>query len=439
MSPYWLWGEPRALSYVAAMAMVAFAALLVSGRRIRFEPVEMAGVVMLGLFLIYISVQPRMDGGHTKWIGILPFLASLAVMSDKDRRKCFLDFATIFAITLLPSVIVSLWIAAGGPITFESMRHVNPTMAAGGARALLVPGAVFVESNSIVLPWGGVLFRICGVYDEPGMVGTVGALSLAAFRFRLADWRAWIIFVGGVLSFSLAFMAMSAIGFIARAIFAHKMAVAVAVAPIVAAGFIATGVWHISAPGGVASAVQIETDGGPGDRMAVEGTRSIIAGRQELRQTGAINNRSLPEMEKLKAEFFAGDLSVKLFGIASDASVARGGVSQVWTRLLTDHGFVGFGLLMMGCAAVTIAAWVRSQYSAWSVVFVVLFAVSVYQRPVVWMPYTLLLLFAGPLFAAVPRRRVRTTRPLNTASQYALEIPSAQAIGAEFGVKRSHS
>jgi hypothetical protein len=79
-----------------------------------------------------------------------------------------------------------------------------------------------------------------------------------------------------------------------------------------------------------------------------------------------------------------------------DASVIHGGVSQVWTRHLTNHGIFGAGLLFLGAAFICGAA-VRQSAGAitWVLLFLTLFWLSFYQRPVIWLPYFTLILIAG--------------------------------------------
>lgn len=52
---------------------------------------------------------------------------------------------------------------------------------------------------------GGSIDRICGMFDEPGVVGTVSGLILASKGFSLRRSYEKIIFIAGILSFSFAF------------------------------------------------------------------------------------------------------------------------------------------------------------------------------------------------------------------------------------------
>ncbi|MBR3387855.1 MAG: hypothetical protein IKG84_06465 [Bacteroidales bacterium] len=53
------------------------------------------------------------------------------------------------------------------------------------------------------------VLRFSGPFDEPGVVGTYGALILAVSKFNFKDWRTITIFLAGIFSFSLFFYIVS--------------------------------------------------------------------------------------------------------------------------------------------------------------------------------------------------------------------------------------
>ena len=64
-----------------------------------------------------------------------------------------------------------------------------------------------------------------------------------------------------------------------------------------------------------------------------------------------------------------------------------------------DHGIVGMAMLATG---ITLGLWplLRSSHDKpWGLLFLLLFGMSVYQRPVIWLPYAALLLFCGAAVA----------------------------------------
>lgn len=56
--------------------------------------------------------------------------------------------------------------------------------------------------------------RFYGVFDEPGVIGTLAAFVLCGLRFNFNLKRTWILVLGGLFSWSLAFVVLSILGLI---------------------------------------------------------------------------------------------------------------------------------------------------------------------------------------------------------------------------------
>ena len=391
--PYFLWGDLWAFIIGAVMAVVGGGLLLLTSSESKYRGKESWAIIFLTTFILYITLQKKMDGEHAMWVFVLPTLWTLAIFTENQRQRCFQLFYSIFTISLLPSIIAWLWLVAGFPLDFETIPRRNTLM---GGEVYTFPGIIFDGYNSIVLPWGGVLFRLCGMYDEPGMVGTISALILAALRFQVNDWRSIILFVAGIMSFSLAFVVLGTIGFLGRAIVLKKITPVFALIPLLLAASLTLGFITLPTPSERQHSITYST---------VTGTTKLEIGRH-IRSPTYINNRTLPAMEELISEYWNSDLTTIIFGIASDASVVRGGESQVWTRILTNHGIVGFCLLLIGCSIYAWVVWQRSGFSPFVMLFFAVFVFSFYQRPVIWMPYTLIIMLCGP-FVLIESQKIK--------------------------------
>src|SRR5437588_2500197 len=131
--------------------------------------------------------------------------------------------------------------AAGVNLSFDAIPTRNATMAAASVKLLVENGVVFVESNRLTTDWGGTIFRLCGTFDEPGTVGTVAALVIAAFGFRLSDWRVSTAFVAGLCSFSLAFVTITAVGSVTFAAVTRRLTLLALLLPIMMSGYLSLG------------------------------------------------------------------------------------------------------------------------------------------------------------------------------------------------------
>lgn len=46
-----------------------------------------------------------MDDGHAIWVFILPTLWALAIITDDLRKRCFLLFASVFVLSIIPPIL----------------------------------------------------------------------------------------------------------------------------------------------------------------------------------------------------------------------------------------------------------------------------------------------------------------------------------------------
>lgn len=424
LNPYFLWHSLRHMAIAGMLSgCLAITALLLGDRPRRRE---LPGFILICIFVIYISMLPKIDGSTTRWYFVLPTIFALSVFSDQRRGKVLQWFGWIFAFSLAPGIAVSLCKIAGLPVQMDHLPLLNQSMADAGGYYLHAPGALLLSGNHLSLPWGGELYRLCAMYDEPGMVGTLAAFLLAGNRFRLKPFPFLIIFVGGVLSFSLAFIVMASIGFLFRLVQARSP---LTLLPLVILGLFGLLVLGLIKPSGSApqpsepaqtqTLEQEEQDG----QLYKDSASSLISPathavakpperEQHLRQTEYINNRSLPEMDKLFARYLDSDTRSLLFGLGADSSVVYGGVSQVVTRILTDFGLIGALLFSLAMISLTLAITHSAKRRLWVLLFFTLFTLSIYQRPIVWMPYAFTMFICSSTLAG----RRKTASSSQTAS-----------------------
>jgi len=393
INPYFLWHVPAGQMVIAAGLSAAAIVWTIYKKGYVFpRGIEALGLVILTLFLVYITTEYREDGGHSKWIVVAPTLWALALLPDSGRQRCLHAFITLFSITLIPGIIIWVVVALGVHVHFSSIPMANPVMtSATGGGLLYFPGAVFIEANSIVLKTGGILFRLCAIYDEPGTVGTIAALCLATVRFKLNNWRYILLYVAGVISFSLAFISLCAVGLLARAIFSKNWRYFLWLVPLLLSLSLTTGWIKPAADYGTKSNVTVKSA-----VPTEEAPRQIqMTPQQTLGHTVLINDRALPGMTRFMATYWKTGIKAQLFGIATDSSFFVSPGSQVFWRIFIDFGIIGFALILIGYTCIVFPIWIRCGYSWWGALLITLFAMSFYQRPIIWLPYGLIILICG--------------------------------------------
>jgi hypothetical protein len=328
-------------------------------------------------------------------------------LRPEQLQRAFAIFHWLFAFSLLPGMILWAWIATGLPIELKFMAPPGDIVQRGVTEYLEFPGALFLLSNGIVLPHGGALFRLCGIYDEPGTVGTIAALCLAASGFRLRSIPGAIVFTAGVMSFSVAFALLAGLGLVASAALQRRLWILAALpACILAAALPLSGLkFEKTRPAQVTIVVPLDTAAAPLhapqapasvlDMKPGTQARFVPAPEWRLRNAPGFDSREQPRMRKLLDDYWNSSPTVLLFGIASDASIVHGWGSSVWYRILTDFGMVGFVWLFGLFAFPFWHLWREGRLGGPAVIFCALFLMSFYQRPIIWLPAQLLLYLAG--------------------------------------------
>lgn len=399
LNPYFLWAHQK--SGYALASLVLIAAFPFCWRMLSFSRPRIGLMLGFALFLVYISLLPKIGGGYTRWFLLIPFTVSLLALRRPELERVFGIFYWIFSLSLVPGMILWIWTAAGLPVVFTWMTPPSEIVQRGVIEYFMVPGAVVLPSNAQMLPHGGVIFRLCGIYDEPGTVGTIAALLLAANRFRLRDPRSIIVFIAGLMSFSIAFSILTSIGITAIAII-HRRWKMLPVALLVSAmGGVVSGLIPLNYKVDRQPTITVidNQNGGlvpeirSGDNLWYYG----LDDKTRLRFSSALSvfdNRAQPKMRALLNSYLESAVTTLMFGIASDASNQTDG-SSVWYMILTNYGAVGFAWLFFLFLAPVVMFWRTVGFFPAIFVFCALFLMSFYQRPVIWMPAQLLIYIAG--------------------------------------------
>lgn len=136
------------------------------------------------------------------------FILTLLLIFRSDTRTGSLAFnqiSYVFAAMLLVSLV--FWVLWQLGLSLPSTAMVYGSWKGDG-------GAIQLENFYFFISEGQTLInRFYGVFDEPGVVGTLAALVLCGLRFNFNLKRTWIIFAGGLFSWSLAFIMLTILGF----------------------------------------------------------------------------------------------------------------------------------------------------------------------------------------------------------------------------------
>lgn len=409
LNPYFIWSHQKLYYAIATLILLVSYAGCFRSLALTREHLFLS--VAFSLFLLYISILPKVHGGTTRWFFLIPFTVALLTVGHSERQRALEMFYWIFALSLVPGIILWICLAAGIPLEF---RYLIPPygpfadVTKTGIYYLELPGVLFLNTNMMMLPNGGIVFRLCGIYDEPGTVGTIAALCLAATRFRFRDFRDGILLIAGLMSFSIAFAVLTLVGCIAISFASRRpwLVIPAVLSATVGAIPLSGLEWKSDQP--LVSNVTVLV---PADKREIflagqlspdkNSESSTVLGRLivgkelRLRPSTAFDNRAMPEMHRLFTNYLHSSAKAHLFGLGSDASIVYGGASSSWTSILTNYGIIGFTCLFLLFLTPLVYLWRAGQLDTFVVIFCTLFLMSFYQRPVIWLPAQMLLFFSG--------------------------------------------
>lgn len=112
------------------------------------------------------------------------------------RKRVFQNYTTLYAFVILVSMICWIMAINGFLPSIGTITHYNSSM----DRSYMVYPFVVIEHMNLI---DGI--RFSGIYDEPGVIGTIGIILLAIGHFNMKDWRNIVILISGILSMSFFF------------------------------------------------------------------------------------------------------------------------------------------------------------------------------------------------------------------------------------------
>lgn len=316
--------------------------------------------ITLGIFVLILLLEIEMN-----WMGYSntyafnlyegKFILTLIVLllCEENEKKQIFEYALkLFAIVTLPSVIYFLFRNAGIRIPSTILNSEHKLKSIRGVYYEHYPLGLIAISP-------GAFPRLCGVFDEPGVVGTLSAIFIATGYDKVSKKWALILLIEGVFSCSVAFYLLFAAYVIVRAFFSGFIKFA-SVALAILVGVI----WFFNASfqNEFLSGIQARIDLSSMYLFTDNRTSSgFDSGFDSFVQNGGY-------------PFWFG------YGRGAVASNPSMSASFSYKCLFYDYGIIG--TLMYFAFFVLIA--IREKISKNCIPFLVVFAMSIYQRPYVF-------------------------------------------------------
>ena len=340
----------RLISYCGVVFL--FSVALIS-KRIK-HTVSISGLAVLALVIINIIHRKLISNSTMQMFSItdgviLLCVVLLVLLDDKSKKDIFSLSLKIFVIVCLPSLIyfVLSFIGINIPHSILQSSH-----ALKSARGLYYDKYFF----GLILKTPYQSDRFCGIFDEPGVVGTLAAIFFAGGYKKMNKVWLILLLIEGFFSLSLAFYFLLMIFVIIRAICdgLAKFAICGIVLIMLLTFFL-----------------NIKTD---------NEFITNIQNRMDLSSSFIfIDNRTSDAYEDEFNSFLQGDKNELFFGRGSGAAESNYLMSSSWSykNIIYDYGMIGFCLLII----FVVMCFVYGGIGKSSACFFVVFLISIYQRP----------------------------------------------------------
>lgn len=292
-------------------------------------------------------------------VGLLSFLllTVFLMMDGQCQKQTYIYFRRCLVLLSLIGIIVYLSYIFDFPLPYET-RDYYFSLGEWHKPQYIDYGLSFLyQENSII--------RLCGIFNEPGLHGTVCGLVLCAEDLNVKSKGNWILFISGILTMSVAFFMLIFIYFILK--YSRKPVYFFIVIFLLM-------IWIVVLP-------QIKT----GNELL-----DNFIGRFVITKNGlAGDNRSNEELDLMIYEV----LKEKPFwGYGGGYSNYRTSFISSYKMQIIEYGLFGFSLMY---GAVFVSVVKKALKGTNLILFVLVFFISIYQRPVIFSLTYFVILYGG--------------------------------------------
>jgi hypothetical protein len=360
LNVYYIW-EADQIFKILCLCSLLFIFLLESHGRL-FKKFDLVFVFLTVFLFLYISL-PGISGIFT-----LPILSMLGIIVvfiiPLERLKLLGDkFFYILSILMLPSLVVYLLIVFNIELSYDVFFPSSGEKSWEAQFYRVYYGSVFLEH--LIYKFNGLnIPRLLGIFDEPGLLGTISSLYLVSKKFKLNSKTDYIFLISGVLSLSLAFYVIALLYFIFHSLLYNKYKRLLIL--------IMLGVTIIPAL--------------PAELLDLPLVSRAYSG---LEDPSSLNNRTSSSFDQIYKNFINGDEFTLFRGNGNAAHTQIGtGLSSI-KSLLYNYGLVGCFMIFILYFMTLINALFNHQEIEFRgvIIFTFLFIASAYQRPDLLTPH----------------------------------------------------
>lgn len=363
LNPYFLWNN----KYIYWLLILVLALLTVVVFFVRMKISTKS--FFLTIFFIYVFVLHQslvLQGIPVISTPLIIFLIFVFVDYEDKLRASFV-FRDLYVISLVPSLIYFVLILFGIDFGWSILDSQHYAKAGAGHYYRNYFGMVIL-SNQVFLGGFGEIFRLSGMFDEPGVVGTISGMFLTANSFKVSDWKNKVLLLSGIFSFSLAFYFIAIIYLGLKKPFILLFVV-----------FFSFVLVQFVVPEDIKENPII-------NRYIIERADKVI------HDFKSIDNRVSVSFKNYYTEFLESEFVMN--GIGKDAHKLLNCNVSSYKQLIYNHGIIGFSLMVLFYIVFTIFYLEKKQYK-YVLPFIIVSLAIVYQRPDISRAWFVIIYFYG--------------------------------------------
>ena len=264
------------------------------------------------------------------------------LLNNKIKVAIFDRFYKIIQMCNIISIFVWICYQVRIPIGFQTVNFYYGSFAAYNKWFIF---AMYHNNSSVTT----LTDRLCGIFNEPGALGTICALLfIATFQYS-KNWEKALLLITGGLTYSAAFFVL-VFGYLVIYLFQKNVKYAV-IAVIIGLLFL------------LIPKIDFGND-----------ALNLLASRLEITDSGFAGDNRIDAGYKAGYEAMK-DTNDIYFGYGKDFEFA--GNTSSYVKYIVQFGYIGFGLMMVQWVIATMMR-VKTREQ---LIYILLFFISLYQRP----------------------------------------------------------
>jgi hypothetical protein len=367
LEPFFVWGN-KLKELVGCVYIIYFFLIVAKYNVISRKNIKLAFFTIF-LILLYSFRYDEVYKILYSFLFLCAVLVPFVLLINEIKLKIYDYFIKIIAISYIPAIIVAFLLLLGVDLSWDNLISYSTSKSNYRQYLWSANYAVYYGfSEQYFFSYGGSIDRICAMFNEPGVVGTVSALILISKKFKLGRLCEKIILIAGILSLSMAFYTLIGLYLLVKN---KKYLILFFIAYILLFSFT------------------------PKDSYLY----NRILYRFEINSEGLVgNNRTNEGFDYVYKDFKAGNIKEQFLGIGEkeyfNKALNYKSEALSWKTFMVINGYLLFILHVLFFLYASL-----KEKNKTSIIFAVFYFMAIYQRPFDFSLGYWLIFFGGILYS----------------------------------------